>query len=63
MTIVLRSLTRERRRPSRVRIIIREFVKNAISEEALLEVDVSGELSPEHMAEVTRIAAEVFQKK
>jgi len=57
------SLAKERKRPSRISIVKRQFVKKAVSEEVLLQIDIASEAPADYMKAITKIVQKVFSKK
>jgi hypothetical protein len=57
------SLAKERKQPSRISLVKRRFVKKVISEEILLQIDISNGASADCMKAITKVVQNIFSKK
>jgi hypothetical protein len=57
------SLAMERKRSSKITLIKRRFVKKAVAEEILLQIDISSRFSDENITAITKVIQKVFSKK
>ncbi|MCX5636740.1 MAG: hypothetical protein NTX52_03475 [Planctomycetota bacterium] len=63
VTIICVSLSKERKRPSRISIVKRRLVKKKVSEEIVLQIDVAGLMSDRDMASLEKTIRKVLLKK
>jgi hypothetical protein len=63
VTMICISLSKERKRPSRISIVKRRLVKKKVSEEIVLQIDMAGPTSDRDMANLEKTIRKTLLKK